>query len=74
VAVSDEGDPRDGSTIERVEGEVGHWHSDRWVPADLISDATDPAPDGPQSERRYRCPVCREEWETLSTVGRRPFG
>ena len=72
--MSDAGDPRDESTIERVEGEVAHWHSGRWVPADLISDSTDPAPDGPDEPDRYRCPECNEEWETLSTVGRRPFG
>jgi hypothetical protein len=72
--VSENGNPHEDSTIERVEGEVAHWHSGRWIPADLISDSTDPAPDGPRETRHYRCPECHEEWETLSTVGRRPFG
>jgi hypothetical protein len=72
ASVSDADAPGDGSTLERVEGEVAHWHSGRWIPADLISDGTE-EPDGPE-HRRYRCPECHEEWETLSTVGRRPFG
>jgi hypothetical protein len=72
--VSDEVDPRDQSTIERVEGEVAHWHSGRWIPSDLIGDSGSAEPDEPEHPRHYRCPVCHEEWETLSTVGRRPFG
>ena len=74
ASVSDADAPGDGSTLERVEGEVAHWHSGRWVPSDLISDSTAAAPEGPEHPRKYRCPVCHEEWETLSTVGRRPFG